>query len=146
MAADNGVNSGGVEGPGLVGLPCKVTTESGEGFAFFLAFPPLPEVSVKAGFKGIGGSSLSTDGLDVVTIFVIRDLRMIPPPNLANASCTEESLKFDPKVGVPQRELARSMASESSLYICCSSSSPRLTSHSSVLAPEYSKLAEEPDS
>ncbi len=82
MVADNGVYG---EGPGL---PCKVTTESGEGFAFFLAFPPLPEDSVNAGFKGTGGGSLYTEGFDPVdvTILAMRDLRMIPPPNLANAS------------------------------------------------------------
>jgi hypothetical protein len=71
----------------------------------------MVEVSVKAGFKGTGGGSLNAEELDPVTIFVSRDLRMMPPPNLANASCTEESRRFEPKVGVPQRELARSILS-----------------------------------
>jgi hypothetical protein len=67
----------------------------------------VKEAKFKAGFKGSGGGSLYTQRLDPSTVFVMRDLRMMPSPNLANDSCTEESLKFEPKVGVPQRELDR---------------------------------------
>lgn len=102
-------------GLGLVGLAWEGIMESGDGLVFF-AFPPLP-LSNNAGLSGTGGGSFGAAELGVIIPLVIpRDLRVIPPPNLVKASWTEESRMFEPNVGVPHRELARSMTSSSLLF------------------------------
>jgi hypothetical protein len=69
-------------------------------------------ISDKAGFNGGGGGGLAAPkGVDFA-----RNIPLglaMPPPNLAKASCMDDSRVFDPKVGVPHLELARSMISMS---------------------------------
>ena len=113
-------------------------TESGEGLLRTVFF------NDNAGFNNSGGGTglAPPNGVDFD-----RDVPFgltMPPPNLAKASCIDDSRVFDPKVGVPHLELARSIISISSrrflsLYdvvcrVSCSDSSPLfLVSISSVL-------------
>ena len=94
------------------GLPWRGGTDSGEGLFFAVRFKD------RAGFNGTGGGFLDWATLDVVETVLDMSLeRVIPPPNFASASCTDERRMFDPKVGVPHLELARSVTSRSLLYL-----------------------------
>ena len=88
------------------GVPWRGGTESGEGL-FRTAF-----VRDKAGFNGGGGGGLAVPkGVDFARNAPFGFT--VPPENLARASCMDDNRVFEPNVGVPHLELARSMISMS---------------------------------
>ena len=75
-------------------------TESGDGF-FFL---PVDAERESAGFS-VGGVRGAADGEEALRIMVARGRRSAALPRRDSVSLAEDSRMWDPKVGVPQREL-----------------------------------------